>query len=1077
MAVTEDQYGIPGNVTAENISVKSSDAGAVTTGTAEMNCTVNSTFKPTGAGCVSITAGVNVTSPEVINREIKDNPAAPVEADFENLIVPCLASGRNNQTFNDLGFTLVGDLNSGDYVEINLSNLVTAGADFSVVDAARTNDTVVTNYAASAANLTVGIASNRVRVTVADGGFVNTSTSVTLGLRDKDGRADIVDVKAGSSGHYGINFTRSDSGSVDTAKGIIGGNILNGSATSLHNDDSGQAQNFRFTFDGDFAVNEKFEIIVKNSNIEYATDMEDDYEVANADAFVSDVISYAGANTTITLTSGDDIASGTEVTVRARYVNSSGTENEPVDVAVNRLDTNNGDEFRFNVGNFIVVSPSTATVGRDTVTVSFLEIENSNSLTFTLNAKISITGPFRVNLTDFTAPFGTMDGGTFVVNGNSSLDNLSVKISEPDGTKNNYTPVQGVPEKYQITKGAYDYIELSGAGVGGECFSLTFTGKVEDLTGSAPHDVTFVINDAEYICPIVSLDMTVGSNSANKDITLVMPDIHIPVDWQNCLGGSNDDGGYSISQTSEGGYIVTGYTYSDDGDVSGHHSGEDMWVVKLFENGTPEWQRCLGGSNDDIGKRIVQTSDGGYIVTGTTKSNDGNVSGNHGGEDMWVVKLDSGGNLVWQKCLGGSNNDKGKSIVQTSEGGYIVTGYTYSNDGDVSGNHGGEDMWVVKLDSGGNLVWQKCLGGSNNDKGKSIIQTSEGSYIITGHTYSNDGDVSGYHGDQDMWVVKLDSSGTLIWQKCLGGSNDDKGESIVQTSEGGYIVTGDTYSDDGDVSSNHGYEDMWVVKLDSGGILLWQKCLGGSSYDSGKSIAQTSEGGYIVTGTTESDDGDVFGKHNFSDMWVVKLSGAGTPVWQKCLGGSSYDSGKSIVQTSDGGFIVTGYTDSDDGDVSGNHGFDDMWVVKLPAVFGEEVLAAGFTVDQTNGTLPMTVKFSDLSTGNPVSWSWSFGDGETSTLQNPEHNYTSPGNYTVSLTVTDNAGSDTETKAEYVLVYPKGDFNHNGRVDIGDAAIVSYMVINKAPVDLKADFNGNGAVDIGDASKIAYYVAGKIPYL
>jgi hypothetical protein len=279
------------------------------------------------------------------------------------------------------------------------------------------------------------------------------------------------------------------------------------------------------------------------------------------------------------------------------------------------------------------------------------------------------------------------------------------------------------------------------------------------------------------------------------------------------LGGSSDEWASSIQQTFDGGYIVAGYTYSNDGDVSGNHGNRDGWVVKLDASGSLLWQKCLGGNSSDWARSIQQTSDGGYIVAGETHSNDGDVSGHHGNGDGWVVKLDASGNLLWQKCLGGSSYDSVSSIQQTSDGGYIVAGSTYSNDGDVSGNHGNDDSWVVKLDASGNLLWQKCLGGSNWDYAESIQQTSDGGYIVAGITFSNDGDVSGYHGEGDGWIVKLDASGNLLWQKCLGGSYREWAYSIQQTSDGGYIVAGYTNSNDGDVSGNHGGEDGWVVKL------------------------------------------------------------------------------------------------------------------------------------------------------------------------------------------------------------------------------------------------------------------------
>ena len=343
------------------------------------------------------------------------------------------------------------------------------------------------------------------------------------------------------------------------------------------------------------------------------------------------------------------------------------------------------------------------------------------------------------------------------------------------------------------------------------------------------------------------------------------------------------------------------------------------------------WQKCLGGSNDDMAYSIKQTGDGGYIVAGKTESNNGDVSGNHSsGDDARLVKLDASGTIVWQKCYGGASYECANSVYQTSDGGYAFAGEVMSNNGDVSGNHGGNDAWVVKLDASGTIAWQKCLGGSGDDKAFSILQTNDGGYIVAGSTNSNDGDVSGNHGGVvDAWVVKLSASGAIAWQKCLGGSGVEIAYSIQQTSDGGYIVAGFTTSNDGDVSGNHGSIDVWVVKLDASGAIEWQKCLGGSGEDYAYSIQQTSDGSYIVAGVTTSTNGDVSGNHGGYDAWVVKLNASGSKVWQKCLGGSGIDMAISIQQTSDGGYIVAGYTASTNGNVSGNHCGDDAWVVKL----------------------------------------------------------------------------------------------------------------------------------------------------
>lgn len=411
------------------------------------------------------------------------------------------------------------------------------------------------------------------------------------------------------------------------------------------------------------------------------------------------------------------------------------------------------------------------------------------------------------------------------------------------------------------------------------------------------------------------------------------------IEWQKCLGGDDIDVAYSVSQISGGDFIVAGSSQSNNGDVSGNHGMDDYWVVKLDTDGSIIWQKSLGGSNNDEAHSIQQTTDEGFIVAGECYSNDDDVTGHHdcdyysGCSDYWIVKLDFDGNLVWQKSLGGSDNDYAYSIQQTTDGGFIAAGGSYSMDSDVSGNHGSNDYWVVKLDSVGIIEWQKSFGGSSYDDAFSIQQTIDGGFVVGGQSNSNDGDISDSHGEYDYWILKLNPAGNLIWQKSLGGSSNDQARSVQQTSDGGFIVAGLSYSNDGDVTEHHGsiaHADYWIVKLDTAGNLVWQKSLGGTKDDYALSIRQTNDNGFIIAGWSLSNDGEVTGNHGSNDYWVVKLDTAGNLEWQQSLGGSFTDDGISIRQTSDDGFIVAGETGSNDGDVSGNHGgYYDCWIVKL----------------------------------------------------------------------------------------------------------------------------------------------------
>jgi hypothetical protein len=429
----------------------------------------------------------------------------------------------------------------------------------------------------------------------------------------------------------------------------------------------------------------------------------------------------------------------------------------------------------------------------------------------------------------------------------------------------------------------------------------------------------------------------------------VNPDLSLAIQWQKALGGARTDVAQSIQPTADGGYIVAGNTNSQDGDVTGYHSGAygcylpcvgpticgyfpDGLVIKLSSTGAIQWQKALGGTAAENLLSIQPTPDGGYIASGLTYSNDGDVSGYHGGTeaDAWVVKLSSSGNIQWQKVLGGSTGcDFANSILSTPDGGYIFVGHTDSHDGDVTSNAGERDVWFVKLSSSGDIQWQKSVGGAENDYAFSLQSTPDGGYVAVGYSYSNNGDVSGNHGDADTWVVKLSSSGAIQWQKSLGGSNEEIARSVQPTTDGGYIVAGSAKSNNGDVSGNHGDADAWVVKLGSSGAIQWQKSLGGSNEEIARSIQPTTDGGYIVTGSARSNNGDVSGNHGGQDTWVIKLSNNGSIQWQKSLGGTDNDFANSIQHTTDGGYIVAGQAISTNGDVGGNHGATDAWVIKL----------------------------------------------------------------------------------------------------------------------------------------------------
>lgn len=416
------------------------------------------------------------------------------------------------------------------------------------------------------------------------------------------------------------------------------------------------------------------------------------------------------------------------------------------------------------------------------------------------------------------------------------------------------------------------------------------------------------------------------------------------IEWAKCYGGSFDERANAIVKADNGDYIIVGSTNSNNGDVSGLHGGSngasDVWVIRIDSARNLLWQKCYGGTREEKGNSICKTFDNGFIIAGYCTSTDGDVISNYGGADYWVIKIDSSGNLLWQKSYGGSNDDFANSIIQTQDSGYIVEGYTSSNDSDVTGNHGLEDIWIVKLDSIGNITLEKCFGGSGHDYAGTIKQLGNGNFIASGTAGTNDGDIVGNHGQWDFWLMQIDSVGSLVTQKCYGGTLFDMPTAMEFTSDNGYIISGTSNSIDGDVIGNMGNIDFWIVRLDSLYNIVWQKCLGGSGSEGGSFTKETPDGGYIVAGTTDSQASLlVYNYHGYDDYELIKLDSLRNIEWQWCYGGTANDDVLDILVTPDNNYLITGYTGSEDGDITGQHSgldtYHDFWIMKTGNTIAE----------------------------------------------------------------------------------------------------------------------------------------------
>jgi hypothetical protein len=443
--------------------------------------------------------------------------------------------------------------------------------------------------------------------------------------------------------------------------------------------------------------------------------------------------------------------------------------------------------------------------------------------------------------------------------------------------------------------------------------------------------------DTDGLSPMLPLEIIPTENSPPETGEFQSPaGAGMPVtQWLKCVGGTSQDWGYSVQQTLDGGYVIAGTTASANGDLAGagYHGGSDAFVAKLNSAGTVQWARCVGGTNNDLGSWVRQTADGGYLLAGYATAGDGDMTGiYHGGGDAFVAKLSPEGSLVWIHCVGGTNEDHEGTVQFTSDNGCILTGYTLSSDGDMmnAGFHTGSsayvyDAFAAKLTSLGVVSWVRCVGGTGSEYGKSIQQTADGGYILAGSTGSSNGDMTyaGNHGGGDAFLAKLNSGGTVTWVKCIGGTLSDGGKSIQQTSDGGYVLTGATQSSDGDMMSAGYYggynNDAFVAKMNSAGTPQWVRCIGGAGYDEGDSVLQTSGGDYVLAGYTDSSNGAMTGAgyHGGGDAFMAKLNSPGAFRWVRCIGGSASEYGYSIQQTADGGYVLGGYTSSSDGDMNG----------------------------------------------------------------------------------------------------------------------------------------------------------------
>ena len=344
--------------------------------------------------------------------------------------------------------------------------------------------------------------------------------------------------------------------------------------------------------------------------------------------------------------------------------------------------------------------------------------------------------------------------------------------------------------------------------------------------------------------------------------------------WWRTFGDSLADVGYSVRQTADGGFIIGGSTASFDAGVT------DVYLVKTSATGGETWHRAWGDTMEDGGKSVQQTADSGYIIAGYTGSYGA------GGHDVYLIRTNSSGDTLWTRTYGGTSGDAGNWVATTSDAGYVITGYTWSF------GAGNSDVYLVKTDAAGDTVWTRAFGGASGDEGYSVQQTIDGGYVVAGVTNSFGAGIA------DVYLIKTDAAGDTVWTRTYGGTSNDEGYSVQQTADSGYIIVGYTSS------FGAGNQDVYLIKTNAVGQVVWTNTYGGSLRDWGNSVAQVPGGGYMTAGVTRS-----FGA-GAQDVWLIKTDAQGAAVWTRTFGGTGNDAGNSVQPTGDGGWVIAGSTSS-----------------------------------------------------------------------------------------------------------------------------------------------------------------------
>lgn len=493
--------------------------------------------------------------------------------------------------------------------------------------------------------------------------------------------------------------------------------------------------------------------------------------------------------------------------------------------------------------------------------------------------------------------------------------------------------------------------------------------------------------------------------------------------WIQSFGGADAEGGRCVSETTDGGFIIAGYTYSFGAGNS------DVYLIKTDADGNELWSNTFGGTGWEYGNSVCQSADGGFIVAGYT------TSLGAGSKDVYLIKTDAEGNELWSTTFGGAGVDIGMSVCETSDDHLLICGYTESY------GAGENNVYLIKADAFGDTIWTQTYGGDGPETMDEVHETSDGNYIMVGASGS-------YSENYDAYLIKTDSDGNVIWSSLYDAAGADGGydraNSVAQTSDAGYIIAGDSNAPD--------ICGVYFIKTDGEGNELNHTFLGNSFYDYGNSILESSDSGYLICGATKD------GTTTKNDVYVAKLNSDGDAIWTNSFGdenGSEW--GSSIYESSDGNYVIVGQTES-----YGAGSFD-VWLLKIP-----NPLHIDFEAVPNTGHLPLEANFMDNSFGNITSWQWDFNnDGIIdSEDENPTYIYEEAGDYTVTLEVSDGSNSQTLTRENYIRVFSGGESALEFDGQISHASCESSEMLNLTEfLTIEAWINPSGW---GESGEIGY---------